>query len=172
MIHTIYGRHPNDLLFVSIDGDVRIAKRTPYMRKHKWEAYKATIINSGYASLGHRGLVHRLVHETFMGAIPKGFQVDHIDEDKLNNTVENLQLLTRQKNSAKSTLRGDECPWSTITDKEAQLIWDMSRGYVTYNGRMARGYRKEIQEVFDVSIGTIDGIVRGSIFKGVNRCQA
>ena len=43
-------------------------------------------------------LVHRLVWEAFNGKIPEGMQINHIDEDKLNNTIENLNLMTPKEN--------------------------------------------------------------------------
>lgn len=49
-------------------------------------------------------LVHRLVYETFKGIIPKGLVVDHIDSNRLNNTLDNLQLLTPSENSRKARL--------------------------------------------------------------------
>lgn len=42
--------------------------------------------------------VHRLVYETFIGEIPKGYYVNHIDENKQNNSVENLNLMTPKEN--------------------------------------------------------------------------
>lgn len=45
--------------------------------------------------------IHRLVWETFNGSIPKGYEVDHIDCDKNNNALCNLQLMTRKENMAK-----------------------------------------------------------------------
>ena len=54
--------------------------------------------------------VHRLVYETFIGTIPEGMQVNHIDEDKTNNFVfvnpdgsvdlekSNLNLMTPKEN--------------------------------------------------------------------------
>lgn len=46
-------------------------------------------------------LIHRLVYETFKGIIPKGLVVDHIDGNRLNNTLDNLQLLTHGDNIRK-----------------------------------------------------------------------
>lgn len=43
--------------------------------------------------------VHRLVYQTFIGEIPKGMQVNHIDEDKTNNRLDNLNLMTPKENS-------------------------------------------------------------------------
>lgn len=42
--------------------------------------------------------VHRLVYETFNGKIPEGMQVNHIDEDKTNNSIENLNVMTFKEN--------------------------------------------------------------------------
>lgn len=55
-------------------------------------------------------LVHRLVYEAFVGNIPKFiqagrgngdkmFEINHIDENKLNNNVENLELVTCTQNN-------------------------------------------------------------------------
>lgn len=43
-------------------------------------------------------LVHRLVYLAHVGDIPKGLQVNHRDENKKNNCIENLELLTPSAN--------------------------------------------------------------------------
>ena len=43
----------------------------------------------------------RLVYETFVGAIPQGYQIDHIDNNPQNNRLQNLQLLTATNNNKK-----------------------------------------------------------------------
>ena len=39
-----------------------------------------------------------MVYETFIGIIPKGYTVNHIDENKQNNCVLNLNLMSRGEN--------------------------------------------------------------------------
>lgn len=42
--------------------------------------------------------VHRLVWEAFNGPIPNGMQINHINEDKTDNRLENLNLMTCKEN--------------------------------------------------------------------------
>ena len=44
---------------------------------------------------------HRLVYEAFVGEIPEGLVVDHIDNDFTNNRVWNLQVITKSENTQK-----------------------------------------------------------------------
>lgn len=43
--------------------------------------------------------VHRLVYEAFYGTIDSNLQVNHKDECKVNNKLENLELLTPKDNT-------------------------------------------------------------------------
>ena len=49
--------------------------------------------------------IHQLVAMAFLGHVPCGhaIEVDHIDEDKLNNRLENLQLLTSVEHKGKGS---------------------------------------------------------------------
>ena len=48
--------------------------------------------------VGKLHYVHRLVWENFRGEIPEGKEMDHIDGDTSNNSITNLQLITRRRN--------------------------------------------------------------------------
>ena len=43
--------------------------------------------------------VHRLVAQAFLGDIPFGYDVAHIDNDKTNNQVNNLEIITHGDNT-------------------------------------------------------------------------
>jgi len=50
--------------------------------------------------------VHKLVAIAFLGHTPngyKGFVIDHVDNDSLNNKVDNLQLISQRFNATKDT---------------------------------------------------------------------
>lgn len=64
-----------------------------------------SIINSGYPTVllhsdgeEKRLLVHRLVLENFKPNSDESLVVNHIDRDKLNNNLENLEWLTQSEN--------------------------------------------------------------------------
>lgn len=51
----------------------------------------------GYIRLrrdGKTSMEHILVWEKYFGKIPDGYQIHHIDSNKTNNKIENLQLVT------------------------------------------------------------------------------
>ena len=49
--------------------------------------------------------ISRVVAECYLGPIPDGYEVDHIDNNPLNNHYTNLQFLTKEQNVQK--LRGN-----------------------------------------------------------------
>lgn len=47
-----------------------------------------------YGLKGKHFLVHRAVWEVYNGNIPKGYDIDHIDNNPHNNSLDNLQMIT------------------------------------------------------------------------------
>ena len=74
-------------------------------RKVKEKLLKPKKTENGYlrVNLCKNGIkkpfyVNRLVYSAFVEEIPEGLQVNHIDENKENNSVENLNLMTPKEN--------------------------------------------------------------------------
>lgn len=81
--------------FWNIDKNGRIIKVKEHICKVKnskgW--YLTLVLNNGLGE--HKTCrVHRLVWESFVGDIPNGYVVHHKDDDKQNNHLENLQLVS------------------------------------------------------------------------------
>ena len=68
----------------------RILKKNPHKGYVKVALYK-----NGYTKWH---LIHRLVAEAFLGECPEGCEVNHIDENRQNNNVENLEYITHAEN--------------------------------------------------------------------------
>lgn len=68
------------------------------------DGYNFTLTRGGYlrgSVNGERILMHRYVWREHKGVIPKGFDIHHLDEDKTNNSVENLECLPKAEHSRK-----------------------------------------------------------------------
>lgn len=71
-----------------------------YHRVHLWKNGKDS----------HK-MISVLVYKTFIGDIPNKMQVNHIDENKDNNNVSNLNLMTPREN----------CNWGTRNERSRVL---------------------------------------------------
>ena len=49
--------------------------------------------------------IHRLIWETFNGSIPDGYEINHINHDKSDNRLVNLELVTHSDNLHKAFLQ-------------------------------------------------------------------
>jgi len=66
------------------------------------------IVNLCKNSIQKTFKIHKLVAINFLGHIPNGFKivVDHLNNDKTNNHVSNLQLISSRLNSSKDKKKG------------------------------------------------------------------
>lgn len=77
-------------------GVVKCKLITPYMNSSGYLQYKIK-----YGGVRKKKYAHRLVAEMFIENPYNLAEVDHIDDDKINNCVDNLQWITRQDNMRK-----------------------------------------------------------------------
>jgi len=79
-------------------------------------------------------LVHRLVAAAFLGPCPEGLQVNHIDGDKSNNTIDNLEYVTPRQNilhaerlGLRPKRRGEEHPAARLVTADVIEIRRLAR---------------------------------------------
>ena len=123
-----------------VTSDGRVFSRRPPNGKgglsEKWrEMRQRTIL--GYPSVSLFGnkiyKVHTLVVSVFIGNIPKGKCVNHIDGNKRNNNVSNLEIVTYSENSKHAHATGlqkvsvgSECSFSKINELDAMKIFELA----------------------------------------------
>jgi hypothetical protein len=76
--------------------------RPPNVRDFQmYDGKKFTKRNSGYFSLtiGNRCLMHRYVWEKEIGVIPPDFDIHHINKDRTDNRIENLECLSKSEHA-------------------------------------------------------------------------
>lgn len=94
--HPIY-----DNYYCSKEGEIYSKKSNKILKLQKHTA-GYFIFNIFEKSKGKSYYAHRYVYECFYGKIPKDKEVDYIDNNKTNNNIKNLQLLTPKENIRKS----------------------------------------------------------------------
>lgn len=86
---------------ISTDGQVYSLKRDKLIEPANKNGIKGSyLVVTIYNDKGQKKymLVHRLVFMAHKGTIPKGLQINHKDENKENNCIENLELMTNKEN--------------------------------------------------------------------------
>ena len=63
-------------------------------------------LNFFYNKNNYKRSLHRVLYETFIGPIPKGMLVDHIDGNRSNNALSNLHLVTQSDNMKAAMANG------------------------------------------------------------------
>jgi len=142
--------------------------------------------NFGYiqVTLGaKRYLVHRLVYEHFIGKIPDGFVIDHIDRTPGNNYVKNLRAVTQKENNDNQGERdfghiirtnvrtGERVMFYSVEDalihtpltKRAGINYVCRGQFKTH-----AGYKWEREESFITKYDHSDDYVNMGMYKGVD----
>jgi hypothetical protein len=98
-----------------------------------------------------------IVWEAFNGKIPGGLCVNHIDCNKTNNSIENLELVTYQQNTHHAAKMGKIKQLNVFqVRKIKKLLLDKDFTYT------------EIGKMFDVDHSTIRRIYLGKDYKWVD----
>jgi len=95
-----------------------------------------------------RTRLHRIVWKAFNGKIPQGMEIDHIDEDRSNNALSNLRLLTKGQNLSRAK--------RVVTDKQMMDIKYLK----------SLGYRQvDIAEEVGISQPVVSRVLNGKEYE-------
>ena len=102
-IHPVY-----NLSAGSEDGKIiHIIKQIPHFGTKNNNGYMMCMVRKHCQSGQKSYLSHRFIWECFNGLIPDGMHIDHKNDDKEDNRLSNLQLLTPSENSKKAAKKID-----------------------------------------------------------------
>lgn len=79
-----------------VNGGSLAIMKVPERILKQWKRNKYFLVDLWNKSKRDVRCIHVLVYETFCGKIEKGMIIHHKDENKLNNSVENLEMLSCQ----------------------------------------------------------------------------
>ena len=130
-----------------------------YSNSSDLEQVKKSLNGSGYVSISvtvggvREKMLHRVIYRVFKGKIPEGMEIHHKDQNKLNNSIDNLSTATRsQNNSWRSSERGSKHHASKFSQEDIDKIFKL---------RLKGISNLEISKRFSCGRKTIDNIVFG-----------
>ena len=142
---------------ITTEGDVisfkgkKPRKLKPQPASQSKKGYLQTRLYDNSGELGKLQYVHRLVYTHFVGEIPEGKEIDHIDGNPRNNTLSNLQLLSRRDNTDKYNRKKQG--GFILRDKRDELIKDYEE----------LGSFKKVAKKWGVSITAVNRVVRNRV---------
>ena len=164
---TLYGLQFND------DGQPEIISIAKRKHGSGWlkpgRVLKQSINSYGYKTIGLTDLsgnqkgrfIHRCVWECLHGEIPENMTINHIDCNKLNNKPENLELVTREKNTSLAWKLGLHNPLKGDQHPSAKKVIDIISGKVF-------GTIKEAGESIGMNKSTIKAQLSGRLKNKTN----
>lgn len=142
-----YAHGCSDGSIVWIDSEKELSQSTD------GKGYKFVRLSNGCGKRKHFR-VHRLVYETFKSDIPDGFQIDHIDRNKANNSIENLRVVTGSEN-CRNTSKNRELSCYGITMCVASWADYLNVDPKFLEARLLRGWSDE-QTIMTPKLNTWD----------------
>lgn len=163
---------------VSNFGNVRSLDKTVRGRTESERFLKGRILKSKPSGAGYRSvnlsvnnlistkLIHGLVAQAFIGDRPDGFEVNHIDGDKTNNHVKNLEYCSPSENmkhafnnNLRVAVKGSKAGQSKLIEADIPVIRE----------RVAKGEPLEtIAKDYGVHNTTIWGIYHGKTWSHIS----
>lgn len=119
------------------------------------------VVRKMYDARQYEFMEHRVIYCMVHGAFDERFVINHIDFDRSNNAIANLELVTQQenvhhtmRNNRSKFLKGCDSPKAMLSEKEVQLI-----RYLCENGYS----QKKVADLFGVpNANLISRVVSGA----------
>lgn len=118
--------------------------------------YRVVSIRNGATKLQCR--VHRIIWISVNGVLPDGYVIDHINNDKMDNRIENLQILTPSENSKKAYQDG---LYKEGLDNKATKLDPDLRDEVAFLYGYTDMTHKELAEIYGISKSRIGQLTHG-----------
>ena len=141
---------------INKDGEVystkwgKLRKLKPQPASQSKKKYLQVRLYDGSGKLGKLQYVHRLVWETFVGEIPEGMEIDHINADPSCNKLQNLQVVSRKGNMAKFAR---QYHGTSLRENRDELIKDYEE----------LGTFEKVAEKWGVSIPAVFRVIRNRV---------
>ena len=134
--------HHNNLEFKAYDNTYYVSQYGDIYSAYKKGLLKHYIDHDGYHRVDiHRKhmKVHKLVYLVWKGDIPKGYQINHRDDDKNNNDIKNLYIGTQKDNIGdciRNGTRKGHIKEITVFDRQSNDIIKFSsvKDFIAYTG--------------------------------------
>lgn len=105
-----YWAHPNGNIYstkisprYNPNGELRLLK--PSYNKSGYLYYGMFVDVANNKTKRYWPRAHRIIYQTLVGDIPNGYEIDHIDDNRQNNSIDNLRLFTHSQNMKKAYAR-------------------------------------------------------------------
>ena len=158
-VHPIY-----DLYAADCDGNIiNIVRRVPNKGYKSRNGYSMFFVRK-HAQTGRKNIqAHRFIWECFHGIIPEGKVIDHINNDKEDNRLCNLQLMTQQEN-CKKTSKNRDYTFAAKNHENRKCVKAINKdtNEVTYYYSMSA-----VQQHLDINAGIVKMVV-----EGLNNCKS
>lgn len=153
---------------VSDVGEVYSIKSAKVLRPvYHGDGYPMVTLYDGRG--GHcRTTIHKLVTAAFIGPRPSDCTVDHVDNDKTNNAVENLRYISRAQNTSRAHKQGRVSYPGNCDNRRKltpELVANLRRELEQLPLR--RGEKKKLAEKYGISPYTLTQIERRRAWKNV-----